>query len=591
MKGLSKSNFWRCVFPANPSHHSGASGFVDYVYHDQKPRVSGLGLLSGINVGGEEHSLSTISIVDIFAGPGGLAEGFSSVLNAESERAFKVELSIEKDAAAHSTLCLRAFLRQFDGRLPDEYYACLNGDAPEPDWSVAYPDQWAAAEAEAWQLELGQEDATLRLNDRIDAIREKSGGKAILIGGPPCQAYSMAGRSRNQAKEDYVASEDKRHFLYEEYIRILDRLQPAAFVMENVKGMLSSSVDGKNRIFDKILEDLKGELRGGVRYKLIALDPQTPRQSDLLGFEPEAADFIVRAEHFGVPQARHRVIIVGIRQDIAVDIPELAMPRLMARHAAKATVNDAIGDMPKLRSGLSRETDNGEAWKRVVLDAMTFVMELDTGLPDEQQAAFEEKAALYYQALSDLAIVPGREAYGVGLSKDCPAHLRTWLLDAKLKNLPNHSSRSHMTSDLVRYFYAAVFAEVSGVSPKASNFPEELAPDHENWESGNFADRFRVQVKGLASTTVTSHISKDGHYFIHPDPLQCRSLTVREAARLQTFPDNYLFKGNRTQQYVQVGNAVPPLLAKSIGEALWSILIGRLTAAEDQASQALSNVA
>jgi DNA (cytosine-5)-methyltransferase 1 len=116
-----------------------------------------------------------------------------------------------------------------------------------------------------------------------------------------------------------------------------------------------------------------------------------------------------------------------------------------------------------------------------------------------------------------------------------------------------------MLPDLGRYFFASLYGRIAGVSPKASSFPFELAPQHRNWQTGKFADRFRVQVWKSPASTVTSHISKDGHYFIHPDPAQCRSLTVREAARLQTFPDNYFFKGNRTQQFVQVGNVTRPI--------------------------------
>ena len=159
-----------------------------------------------------------------------------------------------------------------------------------------------------------------------------------------------------------------------------------------------------------------------------------------------------------------------------------------------------------------------------------------------------------------------------------PEHESDWYSDQRLKGVTHHTSRSHMTSDLWRYFYAACYARFNRTSPTLADLPHDLLPKHANVrkaiKSGsNFSDRFRVQLLEKPATTVVSHISKDGHYYIHPDPLQCRSLTVREAARIQTFPDNYFFTGDRTAQYIQVGNAVPPLLAYQIAGVVNDIFL------------------
>ena len=154
---------------------------------------------------------------------------------------------------------------------------------------------------------------------------------------------------------------------------------------------------------------------------------------------------------------------------------------------------------------------------------------------------------------------------------------KKWFFDKKIKGICNHHSRSHMPSDIHRYFYAACYSDIFGNSPKLRDFPDDLLPKHKSASrdkpaGGAFSDRFRVQLPQRPGTTVVSHISHDGHYYIHYDPLQCRSLTVREVARIQTFPDSYFFCGPRTSQYIQVGNAVPPLLARQIAKIVTQIL-------------------
>jgi DNA (cytosine-5)-methyltransferase 1 len=512
------------------------------------------------------------AVVDLFAGPGGLAEGFSRVQTEDGRRPFQVVLSVEQESAAFDTLRLRSFLRQFPSGLPAEYYRFLNGEIDEPDWSVMYHEQWTRACQETLRLELGSQEDVSQLEARLSAIAKHYQRNIILIGGPPCQAYSLVGRARNKGIKDYSASKDHRHFLYKEYVRILRRLMPAIFVMENVKGMLSSSVDGE-RVFDRVLDDLS-EVGNGA-YRLVPICPRSETTMSLGLAHPSASDFVVRSEDHGIPQARHRVIIVGVRSDISVFLSnEIMNSGLLAPLEHTVTVRDVIAPMPRLRSGISGGKDSDENWRSEVSRLMREISNTDTKLPRDKAAVFRKfgrKIALGVAIAQKLRRRTGGPYGGVG--RQCSNDLKSWLVDTRLTRFPNNETRSHMLSDLGRYFFASLYGRVAKVSPKASVFPRELSPRHRNWRSGKFADRFRAQLWNGPATTVTSHISKDGHYFIHPDPSQCRSLTVREAARLQTFPDNYFFKGNRTEQFVQVGNAVPPFLAYRVAVVLHELLL------------------
>lgn len=507
----------------------------------------------------------TFGIIDLFAGPGGLAEGLSRA-GRDGEAPFRMELSVEMEPSAHSTLRLRSFLRTFeDGRYPQAYFDALNARAPLPDWShTKYRAHWDQANNEALQLVLGHDDlARSEMDSRIDSLKRRYHGNLGLIGGPPCQAYSLIGRSRNRGKPDYVPEEDKRHYLYQEYIRILTRLEPAFFVMENVKGILSSRVDGGS-VFERILEDLRSvRTSGNETYTLIPIaEPDGGRAYTW----PRPRDFIVRAEQFGIPQARHRVIVVGIRSDIVLS--DMAVSAgLIPPSSSQTSVRTVLGSMPALQSVISRRTASGIEHQAEILDSIAAVRAAtlvlgDREITDELELVEARMRGTHAPETSTSA--PDRASRSV----------LQWIENDRLDVYPNHVARSHMPQDLERYLFAAVFAAAKKRSPKAHEFPPALVPNHANWHSGKFSDRFRVQVWDRPSTTITSHMAKDGHYYIHPDPVQCRSLSVREAARLQTFPDDYLFTGNRTQQYVQVGNAVPPYLAKQIGDAILRLLDG-----------------
>lgn len=512
--------------------------------------------------------LTPIPIVDLFAGPGGLGEGFSFI---EDGNAFRTIVSAEMEASAHETLRLRAFyrvLRRKGKKALASYYRFCNGETSLP-YDESTFAEWEEAGREARQIELGTPEGNKELDTILDNAKIGPEKPWVLIGGPPCQAYSLVGRARNRGKKNYIAENDHRHYLYKQYLRILHNYKPAAFVMENVKGILSSKINGQY-IFHSILQDLAnpglacGET-SGLKYRIHSLVVNTVFDSESNPNDIDVHDFVIRAEEYGIPQARHRVILLGIREDID------ATPRFLKKHEP-ITFNDVTQNLPRLRSRLTKEKDSTEAWTKTIKQHLSELANETEQLPELNKLGATLRK--YSEAVtSSLDNGHLRIPISNRLAELPPAQA-IWYEDKKLKVWLNHEARGHMRSDLRRYVYAASFAETYGRSPKGHEefCLKGLRPEHANWETGKFADRFKVQLTDTPSTTVTSHIAKDGHYFIHPDPLQCRSLTVREAARLQTFPDNYFFQGNRTQQFHQVGNAVPPLLAVKIASVVRDVL-------------------
>lgn len=502
-----------------------------------------------------------IPVIDLFAGPGGLGEGFGSCRDDSDNPIFDIRASFEKEAVAHRTLSLRAFYRAFGhpSDVPGDYYHYLRGDRLSREdlfGNPRYRHQAEKAMHEAHCLELG--DKSAEEVDRIIATALKDEQPWVLIGGPPCQVYSVVGRSRWRKKDVELFEMDHRHFLYKEYLRIIQKFQPAVFVMENVRGVLSSTHGGSS-IFEQILEDLS-DPSPGLSYQIRSFNYPSRRKIT------NPMDFVVEAENHGLPQARHRVMLFGVRQDMA------GREHRPLHKTPPATVRQVLDDMPRIRSMISRGQDSLESWSRI-FDEMTGMV--GRMAPDQLghvlRVLNDFDAGKSIPATTGSRFIPGNSMF-----PECiPRKLAEWLHDERLMGYCQHEARSHMKPDLHRYLFAACHAEFMGRSPKVEEFPYGLLPEHDNVFLSSevpFKDRFRVQLPNSPSTTVVSHISKDGHYYIHYDPTQCRSLTVREAARLQTFPDNYFFEGNRTQQYWQVGNAVPPFLARQVAKIVAEIL-------------------
>lgn len=542
--------------------------------------------------------LNNIPVIDLFAGPGGLSEGFASFIpKSSTSYPFNICASVEMDAWAHQTLELRSFFHEFRGNAPNEYYQYLRQEITKEELFEKYPIQAVAAKKRAILAELGNNDHDALIRQRLNKVFEDNPDKPwVLIGGPPCQAYSVIGRSRRQANGagQQKQEEDKRNFLYLEYLKIIANYKPAVFVMENVKGMLSAKVNGKE-IFHEILEDLRhpkdaledsnvlGYTRNGLKYKIYSLVVSKDDGSEL-----SPTDYIIKSENYGVGQMRHRVILLGVRSDIKVK------PRTLTSHEDKVTVESLLSDLPKLRSTFTRPFGSAEEW----YDHLASIR--NQNWYKRYKPAVKNGNSVDVDAIKskmDKCLNAIRNDLSTGgeftVSKPGAAYRPDWFNDPRMGGVTNHIARGHMKEDLYRYFFAAAYTSAFGRSPRMKDFPTELLPKHKNvgqsLDTGAFDDRFRVQQTDRPATTITCHISKDGHYNIHYDPSQCRSLTVREAARLQSFPDNYYFVGPRTQQYHQVGNAVPPLLASQIADIVYDV-INQIPLSESESQESLNEI-
>ncbi len=517
--------------------------------------------------------------IDLFAGPGGLGEGFY-------QAGFEIGVSVEKEKTECRTLLARKiFLRlkhQGFDRLAERFRL---GKTPVDAIKQSHPEIYANCEKRVLNLELGSADFKHVIRSIKGCIGNCPSENLVVIGGPPCQAYSVVGRSRQASKNirakfpDLVDKfySDNRHTLYREYLKILAVLQPAVFVMENVKGILTARKgpdEPTGSVVKQILEDIRNPLQSlssdvdfmkdcrqlglklnNEQYILVPLARSNSAETLFDGLTPpEPQEYLIKCEDFGVPQARHRVMICGVRQDLWNRLGALGNLKPVSK---PTTLSDMLNSMPELISQLTDEDKNPEKWAAFVGE------QISTLTGDKKPRLTSSKS---YEANFTNSIQPR--------SHPC----KSYVFD--VRKVLDHKTRSHMKSDLARYYYCSRFVETNLRNPKIDDWPVgDLLPKHADIKiegnrarAGGFSDRFKVQVWDKPAYTVTSHIAKDGHYYIHPDSSQCRSLSVREAARLQTFPDSYRFEGGISLQFHQIGNAVPPFLAYQIGKLIKNYL-------------------
>lgn len=416
------------------------------------------------------------TVLDLFSGAGGLTEGFSSI------DMFRFIAHVEMDPNAARTLETRLGYHLLRGTGSEDIYQKYLKNEITRDEYITRVREMSPFNDNLFVTRISN-DSIEDLFLRIDQARKNTGSGAdridVVIGGPPCQAYSCMGRARDPGR----MVNDPRNYLYLHYIAFLIRYQPSLFVFENVPGIRSA----KN---GHIFKDL-------VR-RVIQLGYSIDRQ-------------VLNAADFGVLQERKREIIIGWKEELDFQYPNFPKIR------SGATVQDLLSDLPALHPGEG------------------------TDLPQDYCSAPSE-----YLRTSEIRTAK----------------------DDDIDVLRNHWARGHNERD--REIYRLAIRELgAGKRLRYDHLPPELRT-HKNVTS--FLDRFKVVDPARLSHAVVAHISKDGHYYIHPDINQARSLTVREVARIQSFPDSYLFEGARREQFKQVGNAVPPMMAQGIANQIHAML-------------------
>ena len=399
------------------------------------------------------------TVIDFFAGAGGLSEGFV-------QAGFVPIAHVEMDKDACNTLrtrCCFHYLRA-NNQL-DIYYKYLKGEITRETLYGGVPEEVTNA---VINVEISDDT----INETFGKIKQLAKGRKIdmIIGGPPCQAYSLLGRHRKTMEND------PRTLLYLQYGKFLKEFTPKGFVFENVPGLLSAK---KGEHFQN-LQTYFDELGYKVHYKML------------------------NASDYGVLQERHRIIIVGWQKDNDMGYPDID------KITTDAVINDILGDLPLLKAG-----------------------------EKEMVSSYKKENNSYL-----------RES-GIRLDGE--------------KFVTQNITRPVNSNDAAIYAYAIKLWDSKQVRVKYTDLPIELRTQK---NEDSFLDRFKVvNGKGKAHTVV-AHLAKDGHYYIHPSLSVCRSISVREAARMQSFPDNFYFEGSRSAMFKQIGNAVPVLMAKKIAESI-----------------------